>query len=297
MSCYICGKTHTDKQCPPGYTTTTTTEDPTLCPPAPTCEDLYNSHCIYYSGLNLQCAGIFTGDSINTIIDGLLVSLENCCLPTTTTTTSTSTTTTSTTTTTTTTTTTACPINYLICCSSYSTATLQIIEAPCDIPGFIFTPWETYQDITNGTGTNSYIWVVATYADLVSLGYSGANISYVPDWSQVLWASSGGISLINTLSSCNNIVKYQATCPDPIIPTTTTSTTTTTTTTTISPECDCYTITNLETEDDTYPYAFSYLQCITGEINVVILEKGAFTSICAQPNTIITNFKVSIYDH
>lgn len=298
MSCYICGKTHTDKQCPPGYTTTTTTEDPTLCPPAPACEDLYNSHCIYYSGINLSCAGIYTGDTVNTIIANLLTQLESCCLPTTTTSTTTSTTTTSTTTTSTTTTTTTCQIHYLICCSSYNAETLQIIEAPCNIKGLTFLPWETYADITNSEiGGGTYIWVVATYADLVSLGYSGANISYVPDWNSMLWASTGGSSVIDTLSTCNNTIKPPSTCPETIIPTTTTSTTSTSTTTTINQECDCFTVTNLETTSGVVAYKFTYTECFVDTIATVYLDFGQSTSICAQPNTIITNFGASIYDN
>lgn len=298
MSCYICGKTHTDKQCPPGYTTTTTTEDPTLCPPAPACEDLYNSHCIYYSGINLSCAGIYTGDTVNTIIANLLTQLESCCLPTTTTSTTTSTTTTSTTTTSTTTTTTTCQIHYLICCSSYNAETLQIIEAPCNIKGLTFLPWETYADITNSEiGGGTYIWVVATYADLVSLGYSGANISYVPDWNSMLWASTGGSSVIDTLSTCNNTIKPPSTCPETIIPTTTTSTTSTSTTTTINQECDCFTVTNLETTSGIVAYKFTYTECFVNTIATVYLDFGQSTSICAQPNTISTNFGASIYDN
>ena len=296
MSCYICGKTHADKPCPPGYTTTTTTENPE-CPPVPACDDLYNSHCIYYSGPSLECVGIFTGDNVNDIIANFLSQLEDCCLPTTTTTTSTTTTTTSTTTTSTTTTTTACPINYLICCSSYDSEELQIIEAPCDLPGFVFTPWETYQDITNGIGANSYVWVVATLSDIVSLGYSGANISYVPNWTQVLWASAGGSSLINTLQSCNEFIKPSSTCPEEIIPTTSTTTTSTTTTTTINQECSCYTITNLETSSGVVAYIITYIECFTGLTATVPLEFGQSISLCCQPNSIETNFSANIYNH
>ena len=232
MSCSYCGKIHINKTCPPGYIVTTTTQDPLLCPPPPLCEDIYSSHCIFYSGDNLDCAGIYTGDNVNTIITNLLAELQFCCLPTTTTSTTTSTTSTTTSTSSTTTTTTACPVNYLICCSSYNTQSLQIIEAPCNLVGFTFTPWEVYTDITNGTGSRSYRWVVATLADIISLGYTGANISYVPNWNNVLWSSAGSTSLISTLATCGLFINPASVCPEAIIPTTTTSTTSTTSTTT-----------------------------------------------------------------
>jgi len=296
MSCYNCGKIHTEERCPQGYTSTTTTEDPSLCPPVPVCEDLYTSHCIYYSGPNLECANVFKGDTVNTIISRLLVQLENCCLPTTTTSTTTSTTTTSTTTTSTTSTTTTCPIHYLICCSSYSSEELQIIEAPCNIPQLIFTPWEIYTDITNGSLQNSITWVVASYSDIVSLGYIGANSTYIPNWNQMLWSNYGKETLIETLMDCNSDIIYKK-CPDSLITTTSTTSTSTSTTTTINQQCDCFTITNLETEYRGYDYLFSYTECFTNTINTVYLDFGETISFCGQPNTILSTFPADIYNN
>lgn len=253
MSCHICGTSHREKPCPTDYVVTTTTEDPLLCPPAPLCPDLLETHCVYYSGPDLPCADIYNGDDVNAIIQELLNQLANCCLPGTTTSTTTSTTTTSTTTTSTTTTTTLCPVNYLICCSSYNSRSLQIIEAPCDIPDLTFIRWEIYQDGTNTQSLGErYMWVVATQAEIVSLGYSGANISYVPNWNLVAWASAGFGSLQNSLLDCNSFIRPSSVCPEEIIPTTTTSTsTTTTTTTTIAPTTTTTTSTTSTTTSTT----------------------------------------------
>ncbi len=300
MSCNYCGKQHINKPCPSGYTTTTTTQDPILCPPKPLCDDLFNSHCIYYSGENIECAGIFFGDDVNTILNNLIAQVQGCCLPTTTTTT-------------TTidcsdsggnvdpiyTTTTTCEPLFLICCSSAQTSELQIIEIPCTQQGYM--RWEVYQDITDGVAGNAYVWVVANLADIQSLGYSGANIVYTPDWGQVLWASAGEASLVETLLSCNSTIKPSSKCPEPLVTSTTststTSTTSTTTTTTLEPTtttttiwCQEYNLYNTTSG----PLFYGYINCEGLIISDLVLPSKFCLSIFAQAGSVTVDPGITI---
>lgn len=299
MSCNYCGKIHLNKTCPSGYTTTTTTEDPVLCPPKPLCDELFNSHCIYYSGSDIECAGISFGDNVNTIINNFISQLQDCCLPTTTTTT-------------TTidcnnpggggtpvfTTTTTCEPIFLICCCSYNTQQLQIIKVPCSLQGFTFKRWEIYVDITAGNNVDPIYWVVSNYNDIVSLGYTGANVSYVPNWSQLLWASDGQSTLIDTLSTCSNrFTQLQlCRCPEQLVPTTTTtssSTTTssTTTSTTLQPTttttttilCQQYYLSNPSAN----PLTYGYVSCEGALVNGLSLPSKTCITIFAQAGSVV----------
>lgn len=228
-----------DKPCPEGYTTTTTTQDPSCVPP-PICTELFDTHCVYYDGPDLDCIGIYQGDSLNDIINILLLELDGCCLPTTTTTSTT------TTTTSTTTTTTACPNNfYLVCCGSLSGGfedVEPIIIKPCSIPSqFTLATYQVYSDTTDGVGALSYTWIVATLTDIQQLGYSDVTSNYVPDWDLFTFVSNGEPTFYQAIIKCNP-TGDSGVCPPPPPTTTTTSTsttttsTTTTTTTTIPPE-------------------------------------------------------------
>jgi hypothetical protein len=239
MSCNICGKTHRDKPCPPDYVVTTTTEDPALCPPAPLCEDINGAHCVIYTGPNIECAGINNGDLVSDVIQILLQQLTNCCFPTTTTTSTTTTSTTTTTTTsTTTTTTTQCPNDYyLICCGSYIQGNTPVIIKPCSVPSqFRFATYQVYSDLTNGTGANSYTWIVCTLTDIQTIGWNYETSSYLPDWADFSLNNIGQSTFAQTLVSCATTGEDGICPPADLVPTTTT-----TSTTTIIP-CNCYEI-------------------------------------------------------
>ena len=92
--------------CPPTTTTTTT-----INPDCETCDEFYNCECVIYSGDNIECYGLKTGDTLCEILETVIQNLPECkttlppldCLftaqakdvtPTTTSTTSTTTTTT-----------------------------------------------------------------------------------------------------------------------------------------------------------------------------------------------------------
>lgn len=295
MSCNYCGKIHIDKPCPSGYTTTTTTEDPVLCPPKPLCDDLFNSHCIYYTGDDIECAGIAFGDNINNILSNLIAQLQACCLPTTTTTT-------------TTincsnpggtvdpiyTTTTTLEPYFLVCCSSAQTTELQITELPRSQPGYVLG--QVYQNLTEEYPTSYYIWIVASLSDIQSLGYSGANITYTPDWNRMFWMNNGEGSLEATLVACNDGIISSAKCPEPLITTTTTSTTSTTsttTTTTIAPTttttttiwCQEYNIYN----NTAGPLNYGYVTCEGLVISNLVIPSGLCLSVFAQEGSLIVD--------
>lgn len=86
MSCPDCQST----PCANGCITTTTT----LAPIPPSCDgnecvELYYGNCVQYTGPDVQCLGITTGMSMNTIVQTLAAAICLCPSLTTTTTTTT----------------------------------------------------------------------------------------------------------------------------------------------------------------------------------------------------------------
>jgi len=73
--------------------TTTTTYTTTQCPDFDPCEEKITSDCVVYMGEDLECFGIYTGDSATTIIGHILEQLLPNCTTTSTTTSTTTTTT------------------------------------------------------------------------------------------------------------------------------------------------------------------------------------------------------------
>jgi hypothetical protein len=76
--CYesICPSCHS---CSTTTTTTTTTVNPD-CEP---CDTFYDCECIIYSGDNIQCYGLSTGDNLCEILDVILSNLPQCTTTTT----------------------------------------------------------------------------------------------------------------------------------------------------------------------------------------------------------------------
>lgn len=294
MSCNYCGKIHVDKPCPSGYTTTTTTQDPVLCPPKPLCDDLFNSHCIYYTGDDIECAGIAFGDNVNNILSNLIAQLQGCCLPTTTTT--------STTINCSSpggtvdpiyTTTTTLEPYFLVCCASAQTTELQITQLPLSQPGYV--RGQVYLNLISNFPTVSYVWIVASLSDIQALGYSGANIMYTPNWSRMFWMNNGEGSLEATLVACNNNVTPDQ-CPEPLLTTTTTSTTSTTsttTTTTIAPTtttsttiwCQEYNIYN----NTAGPLNYGYVTCEGLVVNDLVIPSNLCLSVFAQEGSLVVD--------
>lgn len=271
-------------------TTTTTTVNP-LCPPVDPCQGQYEkSHCITYVGVDYHCAGIKNGDDVNEVIIKLLESIQQCCNPVPTTTTSTSTTTTSTTSTTstssTTTTTTACPNDiYLICCGSNTNDAIPIIVKTCTIEPIIAKPGDIFIDFTNGSGPNAFVWVAATLAEIISLGYTGTTSNYVPDYLNFgyLATGTGGTNLQKVVDALNKCLTYPSSCPVSNI--TTTSSTTTTTTSSQIIECLCYLLEN----ESPASVSYSYSDCETGNALISSIGGGAQKYQCARTGSINFN--------
>ena len=83
MSCNNCGRPLNDHH----YTCPSTTINPN-CVKDP-CEESVYSDCIFYSGPDNDCYGIYNGDNINDVIAYLVGMLSPYCTTTTTTTTTT----------------------------------------------------------------------------------------------------------------------------------------------------------------------------------------------------------------
>lgn len=73
----------------------------------------------------------------------------------------------------------------------------------------------------------------------------------------------------------------------------------TTTTTTGAPveECDCYTVTNNETNPGVVVYSMTYVDCFSGQQTISPFTEGSTQSVCAVPGSISLNFSATIVDH
>ena len=67
-ACYNCSA-----PCP--STTTTTT---TINPNCESCDEIYNCECVTYSGQNVECYGLKTGDNLCDILETLIENLPEC---------------------------------------------------------------------------------------------------------------------------------------------------------------------------------------------------------------------------
>lgn len=59
-------------------TTTTTTTTTTINPNCEPCEEIYNSDCVVYTGPNVECYGLKTGDNLSEILENIVKNLPEC---------------------------------------------------------------------------------------------------------------------------------------------------------------------------------------------------------------------------
>lgn len=78
-SCYnSCCTCCTPSDCRPVPTTTTTTTTTTLCPDPLPCDEVYNMDCVVYSGCDLLCPQLNTGDPLTSVFSNLFAMYEQC---------------------------------------------------------------------------------------------------------------------------------------------------------------------------------------------------------------------------
>ena len=244
--------------------TTTSSTTTTLCPDAITNDSVYPGECVVYTGGDSQCFTISSGDNIFAVLYQLLLLFDASCTTTTTTTTipitttsttttttrpprtttttsttlrPTTTTTTSTTSTSTTSTTTVDPkfVNttvYLVCCTGYPfTNSVPAIVLPYTLPTNItITPNNIYYE-TDGLTINT-TWVAGLLSDIQGLGYSGATVTYQPNFNNFTESidnTVSGVPFINAIAACaatpNQSTFLPLLCPE-VNPNLSTSTTT-----------------------------------------------------------------------